>query len=42
MESLTRAAFEACDAATLAALVPILLEHRDAMYREHLELPLCL
>ena len=42
MESSTRAAFETCDAATLAALDPILLEHRDAIYREHLELPLSL
>jgi glutathione S-transferase len=42
MEATTRAAFESCDAATLAALAPILFEHRDMMYREHLELPLSL
>jgi glutathione S-transferase len=42
MEASTRAAFEGCDAATLAALDPSLLEHRDMMYREHLELPLAL
>jgi glutathione S-transferase len=42
MEPSTRAAFETCDAATLAALDPILLEHRDTMYREHLVLPLSL
>jgi len=42
MESSTRAAFETCDAATRDALDPILFEHRDAMYRDHLELPLAL
>ncbi len=42
MESSTRAAFEFCDAATLDALDPVLFEHRDAIYREHLELPLSL
>ena len=42
MEGSTRAAFESCDAATLDALDPVLFEHRDAMYREHLELPLLL
>ena len=42
MEPSTRAAFETCDAATLAALDPVLLDHRDMMYREHLELPLSL
>ena len=38
----TRAAFEALDAPTKAALDPILFEHRDAMYAKHLELPLSL
>jgi glutathione S-transferase len=42
MESSTRAAFERCDAMTLAALDPVLLEHRDRVYRDHLELPLSL
>jgi glutathione S-transferase len=42
MEPSTRAAFENCDGATLAALDPMLFEHRDMMYREHLELPLSL
>ena len=42
MEPTTRAAFETCDAATLAALAPSLFEHREMMYREHLELPLSL
>jgi len=42
MEGSTRAAFEFCDAATLDALDPVLFEHRDAMYRDHLELPLAL
>ncbi len=42
MDPATRAAFETCDAATLAALDPILFEHRDMMYREHLALPLSL
>jgi len=42
MEPTTRAAFEACDDATQAALDPILFEHREMMYREHLELPLSL
>ncbi len=42
MEPSTRAAFETCDAATLAALDPVLLDHRDMMYRDHLELPLSL
>jgi glutathione S-transferase len=37
-----RAAFESLDPATRAALDPILLEHRDRIYREHLELPLSL
>jgi glutathione S-transferase len=42
MEPTTRTAFETRDALTEDALDPILLEHRDMMYREHLELPLSL
>jgi glutathione S-transferase len=42
MEASTRAAFETRDAQTEAALNPILLEHRDMMYAEYLELPLSL
>ena len=42
MDPATRAAFETCDAATTAALDPVLFEHRDMMYAEHLELPLSL
>jgi len=42
MDASTRAAFESCDAGTLRALDPVLFEHRDAMYRNHLELPLAL
>jgi len=38
----TRAVFETRDAQTEAALDPILFEHRDMMYAEHLELPLSL
>ena len=38
----TRAAFSLRDAETDAALDPILLEHRNMMYAEHLELPLSL
>ncbi len=37
-----RQAFETLDADTAAALDPILLEHRDRVYAEHLELPLTL
>ncbi|MAE97052.1 MAG: hypothetical protein CL910_20570 [Deltaproteobacteria bacterium] len=37
-----RAAFESNDAATLKALDPIFLEHRDFVYAKHLELPLSL
>jgi len=37
-----RAAFESIDAATDAALDPILLEHRDFVYERYLELPLSL
>jgi glutathione S-transferase len=42
MEASARAAFETRDAQTEAALDPILLEHRDMIYAEHLELPLSL
>jgi glutathione S-transferase len=42
MAPVTRAAFETRDAQTEAALDPILFEHRDMMYAEHLELPLSL
>lgn len=42
MDPRTRATFETMDAATKAALDPILLEHRDGIYSEYLELPLSL
>jgi glutathione S-transferase len=42
MDPGARAAFETRDAQTEAALDPILFEHRDMMYAEHLELPLSL
>jgi glutathione S-transferase len=42
MEASSRAALETLDAATAAALDPMLLEHRDMMYRERLALPLSL
>jgi hypothetical protein len=42
MDASSRAAFETLDAATAAALDPMLLEHRDMMYRERLVLPLSL
>jgi glutathione S-transferase len=42
MNAGTRAVFEMRDAETEAALDPILFEHRDMMYAEHLELPLSL
>ena len=42
MDPAIRAAFEARDAESQAALDPILLEHRDMVYAEHLELPLSL
>lgn len=42
MDAGTRAAFETQDAQTGAALDPMLLEHRDMMYAQHLELPLAL
>ena len=38
----TRAAFEALDPLTAAALDPVLLAHRDMMYARHLVLPLSL
>jgi hypothetical protein len=42
MDPATRAAFELRDPETDAALEPVLLEHREMMYREHLVLPLAL
>jgi glutathione S-transferase len=42
MPDALRANFESLDPATQAALDPILIEHRDAVYAEHLELPLTL
>lgn len=42
MHPATRAAFEWVDEETLAAIDPLLLEHRDMMYARHLELPLSL
>lgn len=42
MDETMRRAMETLDPETAAALDPILLEHRDMMYREHLELPLSL
>lgn len=42
MSASTRTAFETRDAETAAALDPRLLEHRDMMYADHLELPLAL
>jgi glutathione S-transferase len=42
MDASTRAAFASRDAYTDAALDPILFEHRDKIYGEHLELPLSL
>ena len=42
MDPGTRAAFESRDPVTDAALDPILLRHRDRIYRDHLELPLSL
>ncbi len=42
MEASMREAFETRDAQIEAALDPILLEHRDMMYAEYLELPLSL
>ena len=42
MDAGSRKAFETLDAPTVEALNPMLLEHRDMMYREWLELPLAL
>lgn len=42
MSTETRAAFETRDAETESALDPVLFEHRDLMYSQHLELPLSL
>jgi glutathione S-transferase len=42
MDPATYAAFELREPASDAALDAVLLEHRDMMYREHLELPLAL
>jgi hypothetical protein len=42
MDASMRQAFETRDAQTKTALDPILLEHRDMIYAEHLELPLSL
>lgn len=42
MKPTTRAAFSTLDDATKAALDPIILAHRDYIYKEHLELPLSL
>lgn len=42
MDAVTRAAFEFREPATDAALHDVLLAHRDAVYRDHLELPLSL
>jgi hypothetical protein len=42
MHRRARGAFEAIDPTTAAALDPLLIEHRDMMYRQHLELPLSL
>ena len=42
MDPATRVAFETRDAQTEAALDPVLIEHRDMMYAQHLELPLAL
>lgn len=42
MDAATRAAFETLDAATQAALDPVLLAHRDMIYADFMELPLSL
>lgn len=42
MPDALRATFESLDDETLEALDPVLLAHRDFVYREHLELPLSL
>ena len=40
MADAMRPAFETLDEDTAKALDPILIEHRDFVYAEHLELPL--
>ena len=42
MDEVTRAVFESRDLRTDAALDPILFQHRDMMYANHLEMPLAL
>jgi len=42
MPDAMRAAFETMDDDTAKAFDPILVEHRDFVYREYLELPLSL
>jgi hypothetical protein len=42
MDEVTRAVFESRDLHTDAALDPILFEHREMMYANHLESPLAL
>ena len=42
MDGNTRQTFETLDETTAAALDPVLLEHRDMIYAQHLELPLSL
>jgi glutathione S-transferase len=42
MDARTRTTFETLDAPTKAAIDPILLEHRDMVYADFLELPLSL
>jgi hypothetical protein len=40
MADFMRSQYEVTDPTVLAALDPALLEHRDRVYAEHLELPL--
>lgn len=42
MPEAMRQAFASADEATQAALDPILIEHRDFVYAEYLELPISL
>jgi hypothetical protein len=42
MDRNLRQIFEGLDAQTAEALDPLLLQHRDMIYRQHLELPLSL
>jgi glutathione S-transferase len=42
MDPVMRTAFDTRDASTTAALDPVLFEHRDMIYAQHLELPLSL